>query len=250
MEDKLLMLFKFGEKSNLEKLQKGNLYFKSAEYYNEYEKQSGNTSIGDRYDSQEVIYNAEYRLINSTTNKKVYSGIAPVIAIKNTQLLKCALFCCSYISVKDLSKVSECENSTIFECDCSKFFKDFFNKEYWDHCLIIPSHNLITQLNETCSNKSIHWKRNKVKYYDPEKPPIERENDIIKDFRNMTYWKVNNYNNQREYRFILTNKFIDNKDDSYILDIGDMTQYTQIIKTNELENLILQFEFKKNNSHI
>lgn len=57
-QNEFSMLFKFGDKKDLFKLQKGSLYMKNLRYYNELEKKMGKIGIGDLYDGKCIFSNA------------------------------------------------------------------------------------------------------------------------------------------------------------------------------------------------
>ncbi|NFE96623.1 hypothetical protein [Clostridium botulinum] len=244
MEDRLLMLFKFGEKGNLKKLQSGQLYCRNAQYYVDYEK-TGNQSVGDKYECQEVMYNSRITLIDRKNGQIIVDGISSEITMQDNQLMKAPMYCCTYISTNDLYKVKEDETSITFGCDCVKLFKDFFDKDYWEYCLFAPADKVLQKFKKTCRNKSIEFSYNKVNYYDPEITPMEKEYSIAEDFNNIAFWKTKNYEDQREFRFLLKNKSILSNRDNFTLNIGNLSEFSTLIETNKLKELELRIVYKK-----
>ena len=69
-------------------------------------------------------------------------------------------------------------------------------------------------------------------------------NDIKDDFTNALFWKHESYKGQREARFVLTNQAID-KDEPYFLEIGDISNYCELISRKELEEMDMQVTLYK-----
>lgn len=248
LEERLLMLFKFGRKENLEKLQKGQLYCKSAEYYNKYELENNNKSIGDIYDSHDVAKGVDIYLIEPNTNVLLYKakGTSDIV---DTELIKHPIFCCTGLTTinEHFKKVDEDNKKITIECKCSELFKDFLNKEYWDYCLMIPSHKLLTSLENKCKENDIHYIHNKVKYYNPLKTPIDKEIDIQTNPDNQTFWKIaDSYEGQYEFRILFKDIELKNYEtDCYILQLDDLTSETTLLSTNQLSQLILRIDLMK-----
>lgn len=90
-----------------------------------------------------------------------------------------------------------------------------------------------------CKSKNIHLIGGIINYYNH--PNLdERMNDIKDESSNALFWKHESYKGQRESRFVLSNQAI-NKDEPYFLEIGDISNYCEIIKREELAEMDLKF---------
>lgn len=63
---------------------------------------------------------------------------------------------------------------------------------------------------------------------------------VQKDNSRIAFWKREKYSYQQEYRF-LVHDFVD---DHLSVDIGDISDITDIVKTEELLNTYLEIQFK------
>lgn len=241
----LFLLFKFGKKEHLEKLQAGKIRYMSAEKYNSFEENQGDTSIGDKYDSKDVTVGAKCFLYTED-GQFMIRGTNPVTVFASKQLSKCPIFCCAVISAEDLPKVIEEETKVIFEGNCEELFKDFWGKEYWTHCLIINGNRFVEQFKNACDQQKIICDYGPVKYYNPERTPKEKQNEIDKDFSKISFWKVKDkYEGQHEYRLLLKNKCIENKEIPYVQEIGDISEFSNLVSVDKLKQDILRFEYDK-----
>ena len=69
---------------------------------------------------------------------------------------------------------------------------------------------------------------------------LEHLKQVQKDNSRIAFWKREKYSYQQEYRF-LVHDFVD---DHLSVDIGDISDITDIVKTEELLNTYLEIQFK------
>lgn len=235
IKDTYMLIFKFGEKENLEKLKKGSLYFRNTEYFNKCEEDDGDTKRGDKVDDKWTY---------KKDGKVILLGKSKSATITDKEVNQMPIFCFSSIKLSDVINegqvVSENEDNIIYNIKLKDFFKDVFKEDYWNHVLIIKdAAKFIDKIKNECKSRNIGLRGNSINYYNHSNL-YERMNDIKDESANALFWKHESYKGQRESRFVLSNQAI-NKDEPYFLEIGDISNYCEIIKREELAEMDLKF---------
>lgn len=214
MKDALLFILKFGKKEELKSLQKGCLMMKNVHYYKEYEDEN---------------------------NKSVKKGI---MNFEDERLFKYPMFCASYISGKNLILVEEKDDTALYKIDCGEIFKDMLKNENFDSVLLMPSAKFLKDIEKACRNNNLTVKAGRVKYYQNSSDKSSLDLDSALDFKNLVFWKDKTYEIEHEFRFIFEGKEIEENKD-FILNINDISEYSNLITLDDLKNAVLEFNFKK-----
>lgn len=244
MDNRLLLVLKFGEKENLIKLQKGQVFCRNANYYSKCEEEDGDTSRGDKYECKNLATNLK-GILKDKNGNEIMTFDAGELVIQDKEFNKTPMFCSYGLTLEDIEQIEEDDSSVTFEFDCERLFKDTFDKGYWPNVLILFGGEFMQRIKKTAKERNIDISYRKVRYYDPSRTPIEKELELDEDFSNIAFWKINSYKDQNEFRIIFKNHCIENDDEGYILDIGDLSDCSKIFTLEELKGMKMNFVFKK-----
>jgi len=197
-------IIKFGNESWLKNIREGKMWFRTLEYYQEYE---ANDNIGDRFEGLTHIYypekNTQIRFYQSSMENNFNDlSNTPIFLIPKYNKTV-FIFCLSYISVKDI------ENKTIYD-DSILLQKD------WDSVFFFLD-----------PVKFLNLIKNSLKKYNPKIGKIEYR-DFAKNQEDLTcFTKSDKYKHQKEVRIVINyfgekDKKITHIDDNTIeLNISD-----------------------------
>ena len=87
-------------------------------------------------------------------------------------------------------------------------------------------------------NQGIGFSRDFVQYYSSNS--FEHLKQVQEDNSRIAFWKRQKYAYQQEYRWLADTEV----DDFLSIDIGDISDITELIKTTDLLNLYIQIDFK------
>ncbi len=231
------MLMKFGTEENLKKLQAGQLYMKNLQYYVNLEKQTYNENVGDKYEGQMMLQDTYITMYEANTHKYVGQFKAPTASI-NFGYHNCPVFCMFMFDYRNhIDENLEGDNLTVRY----QFTKEQIEKmpAFGDAVLIIKNGNeFFDRVNKALLSKGYGYTRNLVKYYNFNN--VEQLKEINDDNLQVVFWKRQKYSYQQEYR-LLIHHFVD---DHFSVDIGDISDITCLLKTEQLLNTYFEVKFK------
>ena len=237
VKDGWSMLLKFGSAENLKKLQKGQLYMKNLKYYVDLENTTSDEDVGDKYDGQMILQDVKISMFTVDTHEFVGQFSAP-IASMNLGYLKCPVFCMFMYDYRN--HVDEKLDGEILTVNY-QFTEEQLKRmpNFGDSVLIIKNGNeFMKRVTEGLLKAGYGYTRDHVQYYGFNN--VEHLKQVQSDNSRIAFWKRDKYAYQQEYR-ILVHDFVE---DNLSLDIGDISDITQLLKTEELLNLNLEIQFK------
>lgn len=218
------ILIKFGKKKHLKKLRKGKLYMKNLKYYIDREIETGDNTVGDKYDGLFPMNFYDCVFYDYETKRKVFS-CSEANAVFDLGYTMCPAFCMFLFDNRNITERNE------------KFARYEFTEEqreklkgFGTHALIISNANaFIERVKNAFLNNQMSIVFDKVKYYNGN--DLEHKEDIEKDKKRIAFWKRDIYIYQQEFRFF---GFDCKVEDSCEIDIGSLTDISKIIKTKKL----------------
>lgn len=242
MENRIVIMFKFGKKKDLISLQNGNLYAKSADYYIECEEK-GDKCRGDA-DEFALIFDAfNVKLLEPNSKEIIFQSGPTRARITSEEFQRNPIFCAVGITLEDLELDREDDDKVIFKLDYRKVFGETFDKEYWDSVAIINVGEFMTILKKKAEENDISLEMGMVNYYNH--PNLAEKNlEIGKDFYRVAFWKRDTYKNQKEMRILFKNKKIE-KDDAFIFNIGDLSSVCNVMSADKFKDCYFEFVYKK-----
>ncbi|GEM_PF-222880 len=231
--DSFNYLIKFGTKERLESLQKGNLYMNNLKYFNDLEKTSGISGMGDINDGKLVLNSLKIQLIDPNDDKKIieFDTDKSMLEIGIAQL---PVFCMYTIDKRNLIEEEiEDENTYIFKFGFKDEEKTKIQSSFGPYALMIKNHDeFIKRLTSAFRKNNFHYMGSKVLYSDFSINEKERIEDCSSNEFRFAYWKdYNKFEHQHEYRVLCTNNPVEKNMEIFI---GDISDITLLLKTEDL----------------
>lgn len=237
VEDGWLMLMKFGYEKNLKKLQAGQLYMKNLKYYVDLEKATDDEAVGDKYDGQMVLQDVKISMYTVDTHEFVAQFDAPSASM-NLGYLECPVFCMFMFDYRNhVEEYLSGDNLTVKY----QFTEEQLAKmpNFGDSVLIIKNGDeFINRVKKGLLDAGYDFTKDHVQYYGFNN--LEHLKQVQRDNSRIAFWKREKYSYQQEYR-LLVHDFVD---DYLSVDIGDISDITDLLKTEELLNTYVNVTFK------
>lgn len=231
------MLIKLGAEENLKKLQSGELYMKNLQYYVDLEKGASDENVGDMYDGQMLLRDVKISMYSVDTNRFLGQIIAPKASM-NLGYLKCPVFCMYMFDYRN--HTGEELNGNILKVRY-QFTEEQLEKlpNFGTHALIIKNGNeFVDRVKNGLLANNIGYTRDSVQYYACNN--LEHLKQVNGDNSRIAFWKRDKYAYQQEYRFLAHTEV----DDFLSINIGDISDITELISMDELLNTCLEIEFQ------
>ena len=231
------MLLKFGTEKNLKKLQKGQLYMKNLQYYVDLEKSTSDEDVGGMYDGQMMLQDVNVSMFTVDTNEFIGRFHAPTASM-NLGYLKYPVFCMFIYDYRN--HTNEEQTGDILKVRY-EFTEEQLKKmpNFGEYVLLIKNGDeFVERVKKGMLNAGIGYTRDFVKYYGFNN--IEHIRQVQKDNSRIAFWKREKYAYQQEYRFLAHTEV----DDFLSIDIGDISDITELVKTTDLLNTYLEIDFK------
>ena len=122
-----------------------------------------------------------------------------------------------------------------------KFTQEQLEKmpDFGEYALIIKNGDeFVERVKKGMLNQGIGFSRDFVQYYSSNN--LEHLKQVQEDNSRIAFWKRQKYAYQQEYRWLAHTEV----DDFLSIDIGDISDITELIKTTDLLNLYIQIDFK------
>lgn len=237
VKDGWSMLMKFGSEENLQKLQAGQLYMKNLKYYVDLEKETEDEDVGDMYDGQMLLQDVKISMFTVDTNEFIAQFDAPAASM-NLGYLECPVFCMFMFDYRNhVEERLDGDNLTVRY----QFTEEQLAKmpTFGDSVLIIKNGNeFINRVKKGLLDAGYGFTRDHVQYYGFNN--IEHLKQVQKDNSRIAFWKRDKYSCQQEYR-LLVHDFVD---DFLSVDIGDISDITDLLKVEEILNTYVEITFK------
>ena len=236
IDDAFFILMKFGEKENLEKLRKGQVYMKNLKYYIEREKQDDDECIGDKYEGKIFVKNITFTMYNIETGEFIANGHAPKASI-DLGLQNYPVFCMFMLDYRNHTDcILEGEQLrvtyTLTEEQRTKM------SNFGEYVLIVKNnYEFIQRINAALKKLEMNYYMDKVNYHESNK--IEQYKEIYKNNYRVAFWKRNTYSYQQEYRLIIENEV----DDFMSFEIGDISDITELMTVEKLFSTYFEANF-------
>lgn len=237
VKDGWSMLMKFGSEKNLRKLQAGQLYMKNLKYYVDLEKTTDDEDVGDKYDGQMMLQDVKITMYTVDTHEFIAQFDAPSASM-NLGYLGCPVLCMFMFDYRNhVEERLEGENFIVKYQFTEEQLKKMPN--FGDSVLIIKNGDeFVNRVKKGLLNAGYGFTRDHVQYYGFNN--VEHFKQVQKDNSRIAFWKREKYLYQQEYRFLV----YDFVDDYLLVDIGDISDITDIVKTEKLLNLYTEIQFK------
>lgn len=236
VENAWSILFKFGSEENLRKLQAGQFYMKNLQYFVDLEKATSDEDVGDMYDGQMMLQDVKISMFTTDTHEFIGQFSAPSASF-NLGYLKCPVFCMFMMDYRN--HVSEKLDGDILTVRY-QFTEEQINKmsNFGDSVLVIKNADeFFNRVKKALLLQDIGYSRDLVSYYGFNN--VEHMKQIQKDNLRIAFWKRQKYEYQQEYRLVAHTEV----DDFLSIEIGDISDISEIVKSEQLLNTYLEVSF-------
>lgn len=232
--DTINLLIKFGEEKNIESLQNGTLYMKNLKYYINREIETGDNTVGDKYDGLFPVNYCDLKFYNSETKEKVFC-IPKAKLVFDLGYTMCPTFCMFLFDKINITERNEkCARHEFTEEQREKL------KGFGTHALIISNpEEFINRVKKGFLSNNMSVAYDKVNYYNDNE--LRHKEDIETDNSRIAFWKRDIYSYQQELRFFGFNSKVQ---DFCKIDIGSLHDISQIIETEHLLNTYAECKLK------
>ena len=213
-------LIKFQDKEKIEFFRKGNIYFKSLEYYRNKEKEEGDDVVGDMYEAMANVTDG-YILIPEK-----------------------GVFCLS----KELleTKFSNHYAFCMFKMDNANERFTFSNEQkdkistFGDYALLITDYKeFLMRVLKTLVKENIEGYIDNIIYYDESIDSIDYWLPIIQHgLEKIAFSKRKKYSYQQEFRLLIKPPVT--KEDYFVLDIGSIEDISVILTVKQVMEMVMQ----------
>ena len=236
IENAWSILLKFGKEENLQKLQAGQFYMKNLQYYVDLEKGTSDEDVGDMYDGQMMLQDVKISVFTTDTHEFLGQISAPTASF-NLGYLKCPVFCMFMMDYRNhVSERLDGDTLTVRY----QFTEEQLAKmpSFGDSVLIIKNADeFFNRVKGALLASDIGYSRDFVSYYGFNN--VDHLKQIQKDNLRIAFWKRQKYEYQQEYRLVAHTEV----DDYLCVEIGDISDTTEIMKTEQLLNTYLEVTF-------
>ena len=232
----LTILMKFGKEKNLKSLQSGLMYMKNLAYYVGQEKKDSDDVIGDQYDGVMLMQDMQINIKDIAT-KNVFMSFNVPKATMDFGYMKYPVFCMfRYDERNRLSETTE-DGQALFGFSPEQVR---YMPEFGDSVLVIKdADEFIRRVAAALQKDGLIHARGNVRYFDGN--DLEYFQDVKDEPVHTAFWKRKKYSYQQEFR-ILIDKPIE---DHYILNIGDISDISKIMKSELMLNTVATLEKRK-----
>lgn len=237
IEDDVFILMKFGSEENLRKLQAGQLYMKNLKYYVDLEKTTADEDIGDIYDGQMVLKDVNIKMYTVDTHEFITQFYVPQASM-SLGFLNYPVFCMFMVDYRNhVDEHLDGDNLTV----SYQFTKEQLERmpNFGDAVLVVKNRDeFIKRVKDGLLKAGYRFSDSRVQYYGFNN--IEHVKQVLENNERIAFWKRDKYSYQQEYRFFI-HSYVD---DHLSVDIGDISDITEIFKTEELLNMYFEAQFK------
>lgn len=239
-KDAIIAFFKFSP--FIDSLMEGNLYMNNLQYYIDREKETGDRGLGDKLEASQVLTEIEFKMYDNKTGELAFTGTSESINLRFNGDEKKPVFCLFALTSEHLSIKDEDNEFYITEMAFSHEEVEKMINEFGDQLLIIDSKEFIERVEKAFNDNGYGYVGAKVNYDDYSINNTKRLDSYIKNDHEIFFWKDKYFENQNEYRFVITSTDID---EPMVVNIGNISDICTPFSARELFNGDFQIHLKK-----
>ncbi|WP_062235742.1 hypothetical protein [Fictibacillus sp. FJAT-27399] len=239
-EDSIIAFFKFSP--YIDSLIEGNLYMNNLQHYIDQEKKTGDRGQGDKLEASQVFSEIEFKMYDQETGELAFTGTSESMNLRIDGDEKKPVFCIFALTSDNLSMVEETDEFYITEMNFNDEEVEKMINEFGDQLAIIDPKNFIERVEKAFSEKGYGYVMSKVNYDDYTVNNTKRLGSYRKNNNEIFFWKDKYFENQNEYRFVITSI---ETDEPITVNIGDISDITTKYSAKELFSGKLQIHLRK-----
>ena len=202
-------LIKFQSTARIESLRQGHLYAKTLGYYRKLEEETGDADIGDKFEA--MLHVNSGQLVNKSTGEVHELNDTLLRTMRSDDFVFCMF------SIYSKAKTFE------FSAEQREKLLSFGDTAL----LVLDSEDFINRVKQAAISNGLEVHFDAVQYYNPNEDYANIWIELFKGMWKTAFWKRESYRYQQEARFVFLSD--DAKRDHIELDIGDISQISEII---------------------
>ncbi|WP_437828985.1 hypothetical protein ACQRXC_14980 [Niallia taxi] len=220
----------------------GNLYMNNFKRYIDMEKESGIKGVGDKYEAAHVYKNLSFKMYDSVTNELVLEGESSAMDFRLDGAEKRPVLCLFAITGELLEVVREDEEYYHTKISLPEDQAKKMISEFGDELIFINPVGFLNKVTAVLNEKDFSYRASLVKYDDYSINSSARLESYKKNDNEIYFWKDIFFENQYEYRIVITDQEID---EPLILSIGDIRDITKVFNAEEFFSGQFELAIKK-----
>lgn len=219
-----LPIIKFQSKDIINKIQSGKMYLKNLNWFREYEKQTGDTVIGDILEGMLHISEGYMKITDLKSNDSEIFTMDDT-AIK-TSFSNAYVFCSTNIVLT--------ENGVAFDDEQKQELKTF-----GDSALIIKNkEEFIKRICKAATKMNYKVFYGPVNYYSKNEDNAYMFSSLVQGIHNIAFWKRDDYALQQEFRIVLWKEEM--HDEHIEFEIDDISDISEVLHIDEALKIKLE----------
>ena len=216
--------------SYVESFLSGDLYMNNFKKYIDMESVLGEKGVGDKFEAAHVFTELTLNFFTQDTYELVMSGRTKKMNFRKNINEKRPLYCMFAIVGDMLKVVKEDEKYYYTKFDLPKEQIDKMIREFGDRLIFVNPSQFIDRITKTFNEKGYAYRGGVVKYDDYNINSSARMSSYKNQGTDIYFWKDKYFENQYEYRIVLTNQEVD---EALIVNVGDISDISTIFNANE-----------------
>ena len=235
------MYVKFLNKEYLNDLLNGSIYMNNFEYFIKLEKEQKNKGQGDKLELAHVVRSNKVTIRDPKTKMVIATAPFGELIERYTGSEKLPVFCLTHLYASDFVITKVEGNVITAKIELPLEDQKLFEETFGDTAVVL-SNEFTSRFIEAAKNSNLGLAIGDVLYQDYDFYSSTRRKEFDEQSLNILFWKDKFFKQQREARFILVNKSVEN---NFVLNIGDISGKSKVTSTKELLT-DTEFEFAIN----
>lgn len=221
---------KFLKKEYINDLLNGNIYMKNFGFFIDLENKTRIKGQGDKYEVALVDKLLNVQLYDPKTNMLMGTAKSGYKVERYDVMRKIPIFCVACFKSNDFVITKVDEESINVKLDIPVKDQIMFENTFGPYAVILTP-EFKDQMIQASNRDDLGLVFGDTDYQDLEVPSNLRRKDFEQGSDNIFFWKDKYFDNQRETRFVLKNKIVE---DHYIMKLGELSNKTKVLTTKEL----------------
>lgn len=219
-----LPIIKFQNRDIINKIQSGKMYLKNLDWFREYEKQTGDTVIGDMLEGMLHVSQGYMKITDLECNESNFFTLNDT-AIK-TSFSNAYVFCSTNIVLT--------KNGVAFNDDQKQELRTF-----GDSALIIKNkEEFINRICKAANNMNYKVFYGPVNYYSKDEDNAYMFASLVEGIHNIAFWKRYDYSLQQEFRIVLWKEGM--HDEHIEFEIDNISDISEVLSIDEALKIKLE----------
>lgn len=214
----------------IESLQDGNLFMNNLEYYINLERKSGMKGKGDKYEAAQVFSEISMRMVDQKTGELFLEGQSSSMYFRMNGDEKRPVYCLFTMDGDIIEVIEEDNEHYIAKISLPDEPVEKMICEFGDEMLFINPVVFLNRVRTTFNRLGYSYNAANVVYDDYNVNTPKRMESYMTQGNDIYFWKDKYFENQKEFRIVLTDVEID---EPMIVNIGDIRDISKPFNASE-----------------